>query len=97
MRVPHAEVASWAHGHYEGKALRPSCEGAAAGPRWPQRRQPAVPGLQGPHARGPVTFLLKFEWKLHGVSGPARAVGLSAAVLASGRFAPVTRAPGAAS
>jgi len=44
-----------------------------------------------------MKFPHKFEWKRHGVSGPAWAVGLSAAVLASGRFAPVTRAPGAAS
>jgi len=40
----------------------------------------------------PVTFPLKFEWKRHGISGPAWAVGLSAVVLTSGRFAPVTRA-----
>jgi len=55
MRLPRAEVAPWAHGHYERKALRPGREGAAAGPRRPQQRQPARPRpagaftLEGPH------------------------------------------------
>jgi len=93
MRLPRAEVVPWAHGHYERKALRPGREGAAAGPRWPQQRQPARPRPAGPsRSRGPMKFPHKFEWKRHGVSGPAWAVGLSAVVLASGRFAPVTRA-----
>jgi len=52
MRLPRAEVAPWAHGHYERKAPRPSREGAAAGPANPSNVSQRVPGLQGLHARG---------------------------------------------
>jgi len=57
MRLPRAEAAPWARGHYERKASRPSREGTAAGPRWPQQRRPARPRPAGPsRSRGPWRF-----------------------------------------
>jgi len=64
MRSPRAEAAPWAHGSYERKALRPGCEGAAAGaPLTPAKSASASQACRAFTLEGPVTFPLKFEWK----------------------------------
>jgi hypothetical protein len=51
MRLPRAEAAPWAYGHYERKALRPAAKGLQPGPADPNNVSQRVPGLQGLHAR----------------------------------------------